>query len=155
MTIRHYLPADREQVSQFWINIWQEMGWDDAIEGIEDIAGFLHFPEGFLLVIEEANEILACAGVKPIANSIGIMKRFYLAKQLRGKGVSEKLLTSLIEESQKRQISTLVLDVYYTNLRAKHFYEKHGFTQYAQEPINEWDESKFPKEFFYYKLKIA
>ena len=89
-----------------------------------------------------------------MTNSTGIVKRFYVAPELRGKGFAAKLLERLKSESKARGFSRIVLDVYYKNPRAARFYEKHGFTKYFQEPNEKWPESLTPEKFFYYQLSL-
>lgn len=154
MIITPFQLADQPAVSQFWSDIWREMGWSDEIDGNDDMPHFFHFPEGFLFVAKEGEKIVGCAGVKPLSPGIGVLKRFYLDASIRGTGAAQSLLKTMCEESITRGYSKLVLDVYYTNLRAARFYEKNGFQQYQQEPVEDWEETKFPNEFFYYELDL-
>lgn len=154
MTIEPFITSDQALVSDFWKAIWKELHWDGTIEGSDDIPNFLHFPQGFMIVIKDGEKMIGCAGVKPLTSTTGIIKRFYLDPSLRGTGIASTLLDKVIEESKIKQFKKLVLDVYYTNLRAIRFYEKHGFTRYLQNSVPEWEETLYPEEYFYYKLTL-
>lgn len=157
MTIANFVFSDEHSVAHFWREIFDEMEWRVShIDGSDDISTFFHFPQGFLLVVKDENgKVVGCGGVKPLSTSIGVVKRFFIAPLLRGKNASKELLEKLIEESKKKGFSKLVLDVYYKNTRAARFYEKYGFTKYAQEPTQEWQESLSPDRFFYYQINIS
>ena len=131
------------------------MGWPyDRIDIETDISQLFHLPEGFLFVVLENEQVIGCGGVVPHTNNIGIVKRFYIAPEYRGKGTAQVLLNKIIDEAKSRQMDKLILDVYFKNARAAKFYEKHGFKRYTQEPVDGWDESHAPDKFFYYSLDL-
>jgi ribosomal protein S18 acetylase RimI-like enzyme len=148
MKILSFDASDQKSVEEL---VWRVK----FIDGSDDIPAFFHFPKGFFLIIKDDEEkVVGCGGVKPLNELVGIVKRFYIAPPLRGKGDAKELLDKLIEESKKKGYTKLVLDVYYTNIRALKFYEKHGFTRYEQSPNSDWEESLSPNEYFYYQLDI-
>lgn len=158
MTISQLNPSDHTAVATFWKDIFEEMGWGmSELLGTDDIPGYLHFPKGFLLVVKEKDEIVGCAGIKPVHNedTVGLIKRFYLKANLRGTGIAETLLNELIDEAKKRGFTRLVLDVDFGGTRAIRFYEKHGFERYDQKPVEDWEESSMPEEFCYYQRSIT
>jgi GNAT superfamily N-acetyltransferase len=123
MEISHFTHKNQQSVTNFWQEIYKELGWNvSRIDGFDDIPKFFHLPKGFLLIMKDIDEkIVGCGGVKPLYRSTGVLKKFYLAPLFRGKGVAKQLLDKIIIESKKRGISKLVLDVYYTNFRAAKF----------------------------------
>ena len=156
MEITSFTSADHTNVVTFWAVIFKDMGWNvPRIEGSDDISAFFHFPEGFLMLMKDASgKIVGCAGVKPLKPSTGIVKRFYIAPELRGQGLGKQLLTHVVKESRQRNYTELVLDVYFNNMRAAKFYEQQGFIRYDQKPNDEWKESLAPDKYFYYRLFI-
>jgi len=156
MKILPFDTSDQKDIADFWSQIYDELTWRvKVIDGSDDIPGFFHFPKGFFFVIKDnEGKVVGCGGVKPLNDLTGIIKRFYVAPLLRGKGFAKELLDKVVEESKKKGFSKLVLDVYYTNARASKFYEKHGFTKYKQSPNSNWEESLSPNEYFYYQLDI-
>jgi ribosomal protein S18 acetylase RimI-like enzyme len=63
-------------------------------------------------------------GVKE--NSIEL-QRIYTVERVFGKGAGERLLRHCLETARARGFETLWLGVWEENLRARRFYEKHGF----------------------------
>ena len=155
MQIEKYQPAQHESLAEFWRAIYKEMDWNVVIDGIDNPQIFFHLPDGFLLTISKDNAVVGCSGVKPSAKEVGIIKRFYLAPELRGTGMSAQLLEATVNEAVKRGFTKLVLDVYYKNLRAVRFYEKHGFTKFDPVPEDDWSESQRPDKFVYFYLLLA
>ena len=64
-------------------------------------------------------------GVRP-ENSIEL-QRIYVVERVFGKGVGERLLRHCLETARAKGFETLWLGVWEENLRARRFYEKHGF----------------------------
>lgn len=154
--IQPYSDQDKKPVKEFCISIWQEMGWEvEYLEGMDDLPKFLHFPEGFFFVIKDQNRVIGCAGVKKLTDSQGLIKRYYISHELRGSGAAGLLLQKLIDESKRRGLTELVLDVYFKNPRAIAFYEKNGFQRFDPKIIEDWPETTEPEIYFYYKLKIS
>ena len=156
MNFTQFKKEDQAGVSNFWQSIFDEMGWPvKESDGFDNISRYIHLPDGFLFLIKDNEKVIGCGGVTPLNSKTGIVKRFYITRNLRGKGVSKKLLDRIIKESKKRGIKRLVLDVYFKNLRASKFYEKYGFTRYNQKPVAKWNQTLTPDKFFYYKLDIT
>ncbi len=155
MKIENYQPSQQKSLADFWRAIYTEMGWNVTIDGIDDPQEFFHFPDGFLLTANKDNAVVGCSGVKPSSKEVGIIKRFYLAPELRGTGMSAQLLEATVNEAVNRGFTKLVLDVYYKNLRAIRFYEKHGFTKFDPVPVDEWPESKRPDKFVFFYLLLG
>jgi ribosomal protein S18 acetylase RimI-like enzyme len=156
MKIAHFITSDQQVVAHFWSKIFKELGWiiNDQ-DGFDNIAAFFHLPKGIFLIVKNGEgKIVGCGGVRPFQNEMGIIKRFYIIASLRGTGLAKELLDKIIEESKNKGYTQLVLDVFYTNIRAEKFYEKHGFIKYNQEPNQLWRESLSPDKFSYYKLII-
>ncbi|MBI4066929.1 GNAT family N-acetyltransferase [Candidatus Gottesmanbacteria bacterium] len=155
MQIAPFTQKDHKKVADFWASIFAELGWTpNPRDGFDDIPAYFHLPEGFMLLVKQDGKIVGCGGIKPMTTTTGIIKRFYISPHHRGTGVAAKLLDKLIDQSQSRGFSRLVLDVSHTNTRAARFYEKHGFTKYAQEPVVGWEQTSSPDKFFYYQRDI-
>ncbi|MFA5575692.1 MAG: GNAT family N-acetyltransferase [Tissierellaceae bacterium] len=60
--------------------------------------------------------------------SCGSIYSIYLLEETWGKGISAKLMEQTVELLKKQGCKKISLWVYEENLRARKFYEKHGFT---------------------------
>lgn len=79
--ISNFQSSEKDQLVQFWQQIYIEMGWPvESIEGTDDHLKYFHSPECFLLVINDKNEVVGCGGIKPLSTSEKVMKRFHIAK---------------------------------------------------------------------------
>lgn len=156
MKISEFTIKDQPAVAAFWHSIFVEMGWPvNYLDGFDNIPTYFDYPNGFLLVVKDKHQLIGCGGIKPLDQTTGVIKRFYITPSYRGQGVAQKLLQSLITESKPRHLDRLVLDVHFKNTRAIKFYQKHGFTEYHQPPNPHWPESLAPKRSFYYQLDIS
>jgi len=156
MEIAKFAQTDQPAIAAFWISIYEEMNWPvKYLDGFDDIPAYFGYPHGFLLTVKDKQQLIGCGGIKPLNQTTGIIKRFYIVHKHRGQGVAAKLLQNLITESKQRHLNRLVLDVHFKNTRAIKFYEKHGFSRYTQLPNPHWPESQNPDKFFYYQQDIS
>lgn len=142
LEIRNFEEADQGAAAQFILAIFKELNWslEDA-DGLDNIAKFFHLPEGIFLVIDLNDNIIGCAGVKTLDEGVGLIKRFYVAKEFRGQGIAQQLMLKLETEAKNKGYKTLVLDVEKDDPRAQKFYEKHGFVFYSPVADKRWRES--------------
>lgn len=69
--------------------------------------------------------------------------------------MSAQLLEATVNEAVRRGFTKIELDVYYENLHAIRFYEKHGFTKFDPVSVDEWPESQRPDIFVYFYLLLG
>ena len=93
----------------------------------------------FWYAINNTGEIIGCIGLKKIDEDNAEIKKFFVHKQFRGKGVAKKLMHTLIKSALKHHFKSLFLGTVETLLAAQKFYNKYGFSR-----INE---HCLPKEF--------
>src|SRR3989339_832091 len=58
---------------------------------------------------------------------VGLIKRFYINLEFRGKGIAQQLMSKLEAEAKNKGYRILVLDVEKDDPRAQRFYEKRGY----------------------------
>lgn len=68
MQISHFMQTDQQTVSEFWYEIFQEMGWiANDKDGFDDISAFFKLSQGIFLTIKDnKGKINGCSGVKPL-----------------------------------------------------------------------------------------
>ncbi|WP_380054819.1 GNAT family N-acetyltransferase [Falsihalocynthiibacter sp. SS001] len=104
-------------------------------------AGALCAPEVTFLIAREGEAFLGCGA---LANKgvYGEIKSMFVADNARGKGVANKLLTSLIAAAQEASLPKLYLETGNTLHAAHKLYEKQGFDycgpfgDYAADPLS-------------------
>src|SRR5258708_30202420 len=155
MEIVPFREKDQKATAAFMRIIYDEMGWGDhPADGLDDLGNFFHIPEGgVLFLIKEKYKVVGTGGFVKLTADDLLLKRFFIAKEIRGSGIAQKLLAVLLSEAGKCHCSRIVIDVSRNNSRAIRFYEKNGFKQYHQSPIDGWSESS--KDWYnYYYLNI-
>jgi ribosomal protein S18 acetylase RimI-like enzyme len=155
MEIVPFTPEDQEETVAFMRNIFHEMGWSEGSKDLNDLGKFFHIQDaGCLFLIKNKDKIMGTGGCIKLNNHDALMKRFYIAQELRGSGIARELLEKINSEAKSLYCSRIVIDVAKKNHRAIRFYEKNGFILYHQIPAAGWSETERPDIFNYYYLAI-
>lgn len=93
----------------------------------------------FWYATDNKGEIIGCIGLKKIDDDNAELKKFFVHKQFRSKGVAKKLMHTLIKSASKHSFKNLFLGTVETLSAAQKFYDNYGFSR-----INEHD---LPKGF--------
>lgn len=90
------------------------------------------FAAGFFWVwTDDSDSVQAVAGLKTI-EGCAYLNRFGMAPAMRGQGLSNKLMTELIEIARRRGDAAMTLWVYGANNVARRVYDRWGFRQIGQ-----------------------
>ncbi len=156
MIIVPFIPPDQEATAVFMRQIYLEMKWSKhPLIGIEDLANFFHLPDGgVLFLIKFDNRIVGTGGWIKLTDTDALLKRFFIAQEVRGSGIAEELFNKLVSTAKEHNVARLLIDVSKNNERAIHFFEKNGFKQFDQKPVEGWDETKLPDIFNYYTRDV-
>lgn len=146
---------DVEKVKQFCLGIFEELNWDKSfVYGFENLKEFFNGNREVFLVAKLKQKIVACGGVKELSKTNGLIKRFYVAKEFRGKGLAELMLEKIKKFAKREGYKTLVLDIFKNNIRAKKFFQKQGLIVFKPGPRENWIESQHPKIFEFRKIGL-
>lgn len=162
LRIRKIKKKDNELARRFCLSIYQEMGWDKRFAyGLENLKRtFGGSGEIFLIAKEslpagrQGEKIVGCAGLRKLTKEEALMKRFYVAKKFRGRGLADLLFKRIKNFSKKNKYQTIFLDVYRNNIRAQKFYQKKRFKIFNPRPNKKWPESQNPELFEFRKLNL-
>lgn len=143
--LRQAVPADLPTLLTFEQNIIAaERPFDTTLQeghiSYYDLEKMLHADDAFIVVAVFNNTLIA-SGYAQIKNSDVFLKHkrhaylgfMYVVPEHRGKGVSKKIIESLIAWCRQHDITELRLDVYDKNTTAIKAYEKAGFTKHLVE----------------------
>lgn len=83
----------------------------------------------FWYAVDDEGKIIGSIGLKKINKHDGEIKKFFVAKSYRGKGVARRLLSTLLTAAVKHRFSHLYLGTVDVLHAAKRFYEKSGFVR--------------------------
>lgn len=83
------------------------------------------------LVIEADGEVISYVGAETVLDECNI-GNIVTDKRYRGMGYGNKLMSALMDELSKRNITKVFLEVEFDNSPALALYEKQGFERYGQ-----------------------
>jgi DNA-binding MarR family transcriptional regulator/N-acetylglutamate synthase-like GNAT family acetyltransferase len=89
----------------------------------------------FWYATDNNGTIIGSIGLKKINDRCGEIKKFFVVKEYRGKGVGQKLMEILLKAVLKHKFDVLVLGTVDKLHAAQKFYIKQGFTQIDQEDL--------------------
>lgn len=107
----------------------------------------------FWYAADDAGEIIGSIGLKKIGSNKSEIKKFFVHEKYRGKGISQKLLITLVKASIKHQIKYLYLGTVDTLHAAHRFYEKNGFEQISVDELPKQFE-KCPIDKIFYRVVV-
>ncbi len=81
----------------------------------------------FWYAVDANGTIIGSIGLKKINKVDAEMKKFFVSKAYRGKGVAKKLFSTLISAAAKHKFKNIYLGTVDTLQAARRFYEKSGF----------------------------
>lgn len=146
---------DIEKAHQFCLSVFEEMGWDKKFAySLENLKEFFSKPREVFLLAKEKERIIACAGLKALSEREGLLKRFYVAEDFRGRGLAGLMFNKIKEFAKEQNYKTIVLDIFQDNLRAKRFFQRQGFSVFNPAPNEFWPESKETETFEFRKLEL-
>lgn len=93
----------------------------------------------FWYAVNAEGKVVGSIGLKKINNQYGEIKKLFVIKEYRSKGVAQKLMDTLLKASFKHQFKFLILGTVDKFHAAHKFYTKYGFDQVSQKDL--------PKEF--------
>jgi len=146
---------DVEKAYEFCMEIFEELDWDKRFSyGLRNLKEFFNGPREVFLLAKKGKKIIGSAGLKELSKEEALMKRFYVAKDFRGKGVAPLIFEKIKDFAKEQNYKVIVLDTFQNNFRAKRFYQKLGFKPYNPKPDKKWKESQHPELFDFRKLKL-
>lgn len=80
----------------------------------------------FLVAQSEKGDVLGYAGMH-VAVDEGYFDNVAVSPESRRQGVGDALISAMVKQGQKRNLSRLTLEVRVSNAPARALYEKHGF----------------------------
>ncbi len=120
----------------------------DAITGDADR---LRPPNGCFVVVRFGNEsdarTVGCAGLQTIDDGVGELKRMWLDRSARGRGLGKRLLTEIETRSRALGHHTLRLDTNANLPEAVGLYEGAGYRR-----ISRYNDNPYPDFFFEKRL---
>lgn len=89
----------------------------------------------FWYAVNDEGKVVGSIGLKRIDDRTGEIKKLFVVKEYRGKGVAQKLMDTLLKAASKHHFDRLYLGTV-SKLEAAHrFYEKYGFSEISKKDL--------------------
>ncbi|MFH1308201.1 MAG: GNAT family N-acetyltransferase [archaeon] len=125
MIIRKYQPTDKEQVKLIIKEVLTEFFEKTFIKEWENFEEYSAF-----YIAEDNGKIIGTIAMKNQGNNIGRLKRMYVDKEYRKKGIAQKLYDQLENSAKNQGIRKISLTTHKTMMGpANNFYKKNGYKQ--------------------------
>jgi GNAT superfamily N-acetyltransferase len=95
----------------------------------EDPSDDLTPPHGLLLVAQEDDNVLGCAGLRLLPEQVAEVTRVFVVPAARRRGLGARLLSCLEEHARQYGVSTLRLDTRRDLVEARRLYAHHGYRE--------------------------
>ncbi|QHT69971.1 GNAT family N-acetyltransferase [Rhodocytophaga rosea] len=104
---------------------------------LQDIEmSYMHNGGTFEVLENEASEIIGTIALLKIDNTICKLRKMYVRKNERGKGLGSRLLTRIIEKARQSGFSQIILETEHSMKAAINLYKKFGFSAIASQAVS-------------------
>ena len=107
---------------------------------ISDLSAMYSLPDGCIILSCENNKPFGCVALRKFEDGICEMKRLYIPKSYRGKGIGRELAVRIINKAKHLGYKKMRLDTLETMKEAISLYKALGFCEipkYRENPIKE------------------
>lgn len=123
--IREYEKKDKEELIELWIKVSvEEYGYTEWAEEIK-MLGVKEYEK--ILVAVDNGKIIGSMAYKKTNKEVAELKRVYLYKEYRGKGIAKQLYNRIIEVIKKKKYKKLIVETWENFQSGISFYLKNGF----------------------------
>ncbi|HEX3080143.1 MAG TPA: GNAT family N-acetyltransferase [Puia sp.] len=112
-----------------------ENGKDKDLNDIEN--NYLSNNGFFGVVVHtETNQMVGCFGLFPVNESVCELRKMYLLKESRGKGLGKFILNFAIRTAREKHYKKIILETIAVLTTAIALYKRYGFTEIKPKEIN-------------------
>lgn len=122
--IREYEEKDKEQLIKLWVDVAAgEFGYTEWTEEIK--ADELAYERIF--VVEEDNKIIGSMAYKKVDEKTAELKRVYIYKEYRGRGISKELYNKVLEVIKEEKYEKIMVETWQNFQSGIAFYYKNDY----------------------------
>jgi ribosomal protein S18 acetylase RimI-like enzyme len=127
--LRKYRTSDQEQVYELVDRVIREIFHFGVCNAHDLLDVKRHYTNkgGVFYVVLDGNKVVGTIGVFLNANGYAKIKRMYIDKDYRKKGIGQKLMDKIIKFCKFKHYSKITLTTYPQMKAARAFYIKNGF----------------------------
>ena len=121
----------RRLVEEYAASLNLDLAFQNFAHELEHFENEYSAPSGAFLLAQEKGALVGCVGLRKLSDSVGEIKRLYVAPTARGLGLGEALARGIVDEGKQLKYARLVLDTLPTMLAARSLYHALGFKPIA------------------------
>ena len=121
----------RRLVEQYASALNLDLSFQNFAQELEHFEITYSAPFGAFLLARNDGSFVGCVGLRKLSDSVGEIKRLYVAPRARGLGLGEALARGIVAEGKRLKYARLVLDTLPTMLEAHALYRALGFKPIA------------------------
>ena len=143
--IRKFEHNQQKELTNFVLGIQNgEFGLGFKEDEQKDLINtFEFYKDGGFWIAEIDNKIIGCIGLQKLNPKIGVLRKMFVQKELRGKelNIAQKLFEKLKDEAINLAFDKILLDTPSVAEASHRFYQRNGFKEIGKDDI--------PKEYSY------
>lgn len=146
MEIKRFEEKYNDLVNQFVISIFlEEFGFEQYRNVLENESNIKFQENGgdLWICFDDEGKIIGTVAVERFEENKMILKKMYVNKKYRGKGIAQELFDKVLEFCKENVVKEIVLGTFHELERAIQFYTKNGFEE--MEELRRDDGARFFK----------
>jgi len=121
----------RRLVEEYASSLNLDLAFQNFAQDLAHFENEYSAPSGAFLLAQEKGSFVGCVGLRKLSDTIGEIKRLYVAPTARRLGLGEALVRGIVDEGKQLKYARLVLDTLPSMLAARSLYHALGFTPVA------------------------
>jgi len=126
----------RRLVEEYAASLNVDLSFQNFAQELEHFENEYSAPSGAFLLAREEGSFVGCVGLRKLSDTVGEIKRLYVAPTARGLGFGEALVRGIVDEGKQLKYTRLVLDTLPSMLEARSLYHALGFKPVAPYRFN-------------------
>jgi len=135
-TTPHEWDEARRLVEEYAASLAVDLSFQNFDQELQHFTSEYAAPKGAFLLAEDSGRYVACIGLRPFADDIGEIKRLYVARAARGRGLGRVLVERVIIVARQIGYRSLLLDTLPFMKEAQSLYLSLGFRPTAAYRFN-------------------
>ncbi|MEO5569235.1 MAG: GNAT family N-acetyltransferase [Gemmatimonadaceae bacterium] len=134
MLIREATTADADAIRAIVGETLAEFGFPVESDGVDadldDVpVGYQRRGGTFRVLVDDANAVVGCGGLYPLAHGVVELRKMYFRPSIRGRGFGKLLIHDLIDRARRLDFTRIELETASNLVAAIALYEQAGFVE--------------------------